>query len=132
MQRGSSRQNVHNDDEAKKEMQGRLKSGHITRVEEWDDPEPGADDDPAVAEGPVPVPGAADEAEAQDEALRFDLARHLTRTAFPADREGLERALEDDYAPDSLVETVRELPENETTYRNVQEVMAALGRRPQA
>lgn len=132
MQRGSSRQNVHNDDQAKKEMQGRLKSGHTTRVEEWHDPEPGADDDPAVAEGPVPVPGTASEAEAQDEALRFDLARHLRRTAFPADREGLERALEDDYAPDSLLDEVRELPEDGATYRNVQEVMTALGRRPEA
>jgi len=132
MQRGSGRQNVHSDDEAKREMQGRLKSGHITRAEEWDDPEPGADDDPAVAEGPVPVPGAADEAEAQDEALRFDLARHLRRTVFPADRAGLERELADEHAPDSLLETVRELPEGETAYRNVQEVMAALGRRPDA
>jgi hypothetical protein len=38
----------------------------------------------------------------------------------------------DQYAPDSLVETVRELPKGGGTYGNVQEVMSALGRKPQA
>lgn len=132
MQRGSGRQNVHSDDEAKREMQGRLKSGHVTRAEEWDDPEPGADDDPAVAEGPVPPPGTPGTEEAEDEALRSELARHLGRGPFPSDRSGLERALQDAYAPDQLVETVRELPDGDASYRNIQEVMAALGRKPQA
>jgi hypothetical protein len=132
MQRGSDRLNVHRDDEAKREMQGRIRSGHATRAEEWDDPEPGADDDPEVTDRPVPVPGAADPEEAEAEALRSDLARHLGRGAFPADREGLKRTLMDQYAPDSLVETVRELPKGGGTYGNVQEVMSALGRKPQA
>lgn len=132
MQRGSDRLNVHRDDEAKREMQGRIRSGHPTRDREWDDPEPGADDDPEVTERPVPVLGAAARAEAEDEALRSDLARHLGRGAFPASREGLKRTLLDQYAPDSLVETVRELPRDGGTYGNVQEVMAALGRKPQA
>lgn len=132
MQRGSDRLNVHRDDEAKREMQGRIRSGHPTRAEEWNDAEPGADDDPEVTERPVPVLGAADREEAEAEALRSDLARHLGRGAFPADREGLERALTDRYAPDTLVETVRELPGNGGPYGNVQEVMAALGRKPQA
>ncbi|WP_314174496.1 DUF2795 domain-containing protein [Streptomyces winkii] len=132
MQRGSDPLNVHRDDEAKKEMQGRIRSGHPTRAEEWDDPEPGADDDPEVTEHPVPVLGGAGQEEAEDEALRSDLARHLGRGAFPADREGLKRALLDQYAPDFLVETVRELPKSRDTYGNVQEVMAALGRKPQA
>jgi hypothetical protein len=132
MQRGSDRLNVHRDDEAKREMQGRIRSGHPTRAEEWDDPEPGADDDPEVTERPVPVLGAAAQAEAEDEALRSDLARHLGRSAFPADRDGLKRTLLDQYAPDSLVETVRELPKDGDSYANVQEVMVALGRRPLA
>jgi hypothetical protein len=132
MQRGSDRLNVHRDDEAKREMQGHIRSGHPTRAEEWDDPEPGADDDPEVTERPVPAAGAADPEEAEAEALRSDLARHLGRGAFPADREGLKRALMDQYAPDFLVETVRELPKDGDSYENVQEVMAALGRKPQA
>src|SRR5690606_27735122 len=67
MQRGSDHLNVHRDDEAKREMQGWLRSGHPTRAEEWDDAEPGADDDPEVTERPVPAPGAADPAEAEAE-----------------------------------------------------------------
>ena len=70
--------------------------------------------------------------EVEDELLRSELARHLGRSAFPTDREGLKRTLMDQYAPDYLVETVRELPKDGGTYRNVQEVMAALGRKPRA
>jgi len=132
MQRGSDQLSAHRDDEAKREMQGWLKSGHPTRAEEWDDAEPGADDDPEVTERPVPPGGAANREEAEDEALRSDLARHLGRHSFPADREALKRELMHQYAPDPLVETVRGLPKDGGTYGNVQEVMAALGRKPQA
>ncbi|SCK41482.1 DUF2795 domain-containing protein [Streptomyces sp. WMMB 322] len=133
MQRGSDPLNVHRDDEAKREMQGWIRSGHPTRAEEWDDPEPGADDDPEITEHPVQQGRRdPDREEAEDEALRSELARHLGRRAFPADREGLKRTLLDQYAPEPLVETVRELPKDGDTYGNVQEVMAALGRKPQA
>lgn len=131
MQRGN-RLNVHRDDEVKRELQGLIRSGHPTRAEEWDDPEPGADDDPAVAERmlPAPVPGGMGREEAEAEALRSDLARHLGRHSFPAAREGLRRALEEQHAPDALLDAVRELPDHDGTYGNVQEVMAALGRKP--
>ena len=132
MQRGSDQLSAHRDDEVKQEMQGWLKSGHPTRAEEWDDAEPGADDDPEVTERPVPPAGAGGREEAEDEALRSDLARHLGRRSFPADREALKRELMHQYAPDPLVQTVRELPKDGGTYGNIQEVMAALGRKPQA
>ena len=130
-QRGNSRLNVHRDDEMKHELQGMLRGDHPTRAEEWNDPEPGADDDPALAERDVPPRGAADVREAEDEAFRFELARHLPRTLFPAKRETLLRALFATRAPDDLVETVRQLPINRS-FVNVQEVAAALGRRPRA
>lgn len=131
MQRGSDRMNVHRDDEMKKEMQGRLRSGHATRAEEWNDPEPEADDDPEVTNRAVPTRGGADPVEAQDEELRSDLARHLSRHAFPGGRGDLRRALEDANAPDGLLAEVDALPEG-GRYRNVQEVMTALGRKPQS
>ena len=71
MQRGSSRLSAHRDEEMKQELQGLIRSGHPTRVEEWHDPEPAADDDPEVTTGPVPSPGATGRAEA----LRFEFAR---------------------------------------------------------
>ncbi|MGW0709579.1 DUF2795 domain-containing protein [Streptomyces sp. NPDC002643] len=106
MQRRSDRLNVHRDDEMKHEMQGLLRSGHHTRVEEWHDPEPPAEDDPEVAYGPV-TPG---DSAARVEALRSELARFLSRSDFPAGPAPLVRALRDRHAPDTLVETVERLP----------------------
>src|SRR5882724_5533034 len=54
MERGSNRLSVHRDEEMKHELQGLLRSGRSTRTEEWNDPEPTADDDdPVIAGGPV-------------------------------------------------------------------------------
>ena len=132
MQRGSSRLNVHRDDELKHELQDRLRCGHPTRAEERHDSEPEADDDPRPsAGGPVPPKGSPARAEAEAEALRSDLARHLGRGVFPADRRAVVRTLLERNAPDTLVETARELPSGDR-YGNVGEVMSALGRRPRA
>jgi Protein of unknown function (DUF2795) len=136
MQSGPDQISAYRDEVVKQEMQGWLRSGHPTRAEEWDDVEPGADDDPEITERPVAppmsLPGTAAGEETEDEALRSELARHLRRHAFPTDREGLKRELMDGYAPEPLVETVRELPKSGGTYGNVQEVMAALGRKPRS
>ncbi|NGN69677.1 DUF2795 domain-containing protein [Streptomyces sp. A7024] len=123
MQRRSDRLSVHKDDELKHELQGMLRSGHPTRTEEWHDPEPGADDDPAATTGPVPAPGSG----GLWEGVRFELARHFARTPFPAKRAALVRVLHERHAPDPLIDVVRELPENET-YRTVQDVAEALRR----
>ncbi|MFG2193599.1 DUF2795 domain-containing protein [Streptomyces sp. NPDC048639] len=123
MERGSNRLNVHRDDEMKHELQGLLRSGHPTRAEEWHDPEPAADDDPEVAWGPIPARGSIGDAET----LRYELARHLARTPFPAKRRQLLHTLEERHAPDRLVEIVGDVPPHDT-YRNVQEVVEALGR----
>ncbi|WP_338895027.1 DUF2795 domain-containing protein [Streptomyces sp. TG1A-60] len=109
MQRGSDRLNVHRDDEMKQELQGLLRSGHPTRTEEWNDPEPYAEDDPEVAYGPV----TPDRAPARVDALRLELARVLGRTSFPAGPAELIRVLRDQHAPDGLVEPVERLPRKE-------------------
>lgn len=106
MQRGSDRLGVHRDDEMKHELQGLLRSGHPTRTEEWHDPEPAADDDPVVAGGPV-VPGRT---RADVTTVRYELARLLGRSPFPAGRRELFRILRDKHAPDGLVDAVRRLP----------------------
>jgi hypothetical protein len=121
MQRGSDRLNVHKDDEMKHELQGLLRSGRPTRSEEWHDPEPGAEDDPELATGPVPPPGFG----GGFHALRFELARYFGRTPFPAKRADLLRTLRERNAPDRLIDTVRELS-GHATYRNVQDVVVAL------
>ncbi|MFE1785427.1 DUF2795 domain-containing protein [Streptomyces sp. NPDC059506] len=119
MQRGSDRLSVHRDDEMKHELKGLLQSGHPTRVEEWNDPEPAADDDPDV----LPPGARAPEA---GERLRLELARHLARTAFPGKRSDMLRVLRERHAPDPLVELVERAPEDRT-YGTVRELVDALG-----
>ncbi|MFD3454681.1 DUF2795 domain-containing protein [Streptomyces sp. NPDC058691] len=126
MQRGSDRLSVHRDDEMKHELRGLLRSGHPTRVDEWHDPEPAADDDLAVVNGPV-LSGATD-----GTSLPFELARHLTRKTFPARRGDLLRALRDHHAPDPLTDLVDGLPGDNRRYANVQEVVRTLGMGPRA
>ncbi|GHI29728.1 hypothetical protein Sdagh_14580 [Streptomyces daghestanicus] len=105
MQRGSDRLSAHRDDEMKHELQGLLRSGHPTRTEEWHDPEPIAEDDPEVAYGPV----TPSRAPSSLESLRLELARNLTRGAFPAGPRELARGLRRGHAPDALVERVEGL-----------------------
>ncbi|MGP3971837.1 DUF2795 domain-containing protein [Streptomyces sp. 6N223] len=128
-QRGSDRLNVHRDDEMKHELGDRLRAERTSRAEEWRDPEPSAEDDPELARGPVPPRGDASTREAEDEAFRFELARHLRRTVYPARRRELLRVLQEENAPDPLIEAVRGLPPTDT-YANVQAVAEALGHGP--
>ncbi|GGS42012.1 DUF2795 domain-containing protein [Streptomyces griseoviridis] len=121
MQRGSDRLSAHRDDEMKHELQGLLRSGHPTRTEEWHDPEPIAEDDPEVAYGPV----TPSRAPSSLESLRLELARNLTRGAFPAGPRELARGLRRGHAPDALVERVEGLP-HEAHYTTVQELAEAL------
>jgi hypothetical protein len=123
MQRGSDRLSVRKDDEMKHELQGLLRSGHPTRVEEWHDPEPLADDDPAIAAGPVPTLGSL----GPEDELKVELARHLDRKVFPATGPELMRALNDRHAPARLIDLVSELPPKES-YRNAPDVVRALSR----
>ncbi|MES4902739.1 MULTISPECIES: DUF2795 domain-containing protein [unclassified Streptomyces] len=124
MQRGSDRLSVRKDDEMKHELQGLIRSGHPTRAEEWYDPEPAADDDPEATT--APPRGAGGEAEA----LRFELARHLGRTPFPAKRGALLHALHEAHAPDRLIELVGDRLPEDRTYRTVQELVSGLGLHP--
>ena len=121
MQRGSDRLNVHRDDEMKHELKGLLRSGHPTRVEEWHDPEPAADDDPEVWSGPVGGLGSP----ASLERMRLELARHLSRHAFPAHAGELARALRRSNAPGALIDAVARLPRS-TRYAHVQQLAEAL------
>ncbi|MFE3906611.1 DUF2795 domain-containing protein [Streptomyces sp. NPDC059153] len=133
MERGSSRLSPHEDDQRKHELQGFLRSGHTTHASEAYDPEPPADDDVHVDPGgPVPPPGEERQrarAEAEAEELRAELARRLSRAVFPADRASLLRALSGSYAPDALMDAVRDLPADDR-YANAGEITRALGYRP--
>lgn len=86
------------------------------------------EEDPEVSPGTRP---GSDEAvglgiSAADADRRAELARHLALAHFPARREELVGAAEEDFAPPDLVEALRALPPDEE-YGNVQAVWAAMG-----
>ncbi|MGY5046221.1 DUF2795 domain-containing protein [Streptomyces sp. 900105755] len=111
MQRGSARLNVHRDEEMKHELQGLLRSGHPTRTEDWNDPEPPAEDDPEVYRGAL-MPGTGEQP--APESVRLELSRYLTRHDFPAAARELAGLLGRRNAPDTLVERVSRLPRSAT------------------
>ncbi|MGV4984460.1 DUF2795 domain-containing protein [Streptomyces sp. NPDC001709] len=121
MQRGSDRLSVHRDDEMKHELKGLLRSGHPTRVEEWHDPEPAADDDPEVWSGPVGGLGSP----ASLERVRSELTRVLSRGSFPATARDVARMLRRHNAPAGVVDAVARLPHS-ARYENVQQLAEAL------
>ncbi|MFD7480212.1 DUF2795 domain-containing protein [Streptomyces sp. NPDC059837] len=123
MQRGSDRLSVHRDEEMKHELRGLLRSGHPTRTEEWHDPEPTADDDPEIARGPVAPNRAPDSIET----VRLELARFLSRTAFPSGPRDLANILRDKHAPDPLVEAVERRP-HKARYATVHELAESVVR----
>ncbi|MFH8487767.1 DUF2795 domain-containing protein [Streptomyces longisporoflavus] len=133
MDRGSNQVSPREDDERKHELEGYLRSGQHTHVEEANDPEPPADDDIVLdAGGPVPPPGEDRErarSAAEADALRLELSRHLERSTFPADRQSLLSTLEAHHAPEQALEAVRQLPDGKT-YGDVTEAVRALGGAP--
>ncbi|MDQ1041226.1 hypothetical protein QFZ75_007642 [Streptomyces sp. V3I8] len=135
MERGSNPVGPRKDDEMKHELEGYLRSGQHTHVEEGNDPEPAADDDIRVDPGgPVPPPGAERDrarADSERESLRLEMARHLEGAVFPADRQTVLDVLEAHHAPDTVLEAARRLPDS-GTYANVTEIVTAAGDSRQA
>lgn len=127
MQRGSDRLSAHRDDEMKHELKDLLRSGHPTRTEEWQSPEPAAEDDPQLWRGPV-VPGDGGPAPSL-ESVRLELARFLGRGSFPAGPGELSGTLRRHHAPDDLVDAVHELSRQER-YANLQELAVAVSTGP--
>lgn len=123
MQRGSARLSVHRDEEMKHELRGLLRSGHPTRTEEWHDPEPTADDDPELVRGPV----SPNRAPSSVETVRLELARFLSRTAFPAGPRELAGVLRDKHVPDPLIASVERLP-HKARYTTVHELAESVVR----
>ena len=122
MERESTKHGPVQDDELKHETEA-LEHGAPRRphIEEWREVEP-TGDIPAV-ERQAPEP---DDQEAEDIALRSELARLLTRDEFPADRDTLLACLEDKDAPGALTARVADLP-GDQSFATVHDVMVALG-----
>ena len=116
------------DEELEHEIQGMLKGERATRAAEWRDPEPVAEGDPDIDRAPdgTLVGGTPVGMDADAVVRRAELARWLTRAAFPGTRaEIVEKAL-DNRAPDAVVAELERLPEGET-FERIGDVARALG-----
>ena len=116
------------DEELEHEIQGMLKGEHATRSEEWREVEPPAEGDPDVDADPAGTLVGGTPVGMDEDAVvaRAELARWLTRAAFPGDRDALVEAALDARAPDAVVDEIRRLPEGQT-YERIGDVVRALG-----
>ncbi|NUP31905.1 MAG: DUF2795 domain-containing protein [Streptomycetaceae bacterium] len=123
--RGSDKHGPMLDDAMRSEVDSELRSGHSSRMHEWLEAEPEGDDQaPAFPRG-GPPPGSSEGLTPADVEFRSQLARHLDRSTFPADRNALTRGLVAHHAPEPLVEAVRGL-RGGRKYRNVDEAARAI------
>ncbi|NSC20790.1 DUF2795 domain-containing protein [Streptomyces albus subsp. chlorinus] len=112
------------DDEAKKRLRGDLRSNReeAREMEPSGEDQPEADRDPqALRTGGTPAGMTP-----RDVELRSEIARYLGRHLYPTGREEVLDALRAEHAPDRLVDLAAGLPAD-ARYRNVQELVQALG-----
>jgi hypothetical protein len=128
-QPGSSTNSPRRDDELAAETSGYTQGGgSAPRVEEWHDPEPSGEDQPAASEldESAGVGGSPPGMDAEDVAGRSELARYVSPSAFPGDRAALVASARDNNAPDHIVSQLDGLPDGRR-YVNVSAVWEALG-----
>jgi uncharacterized protein DUF2795 len=121
MERRSTKHGPQRDDQLKHELQS-MERGAPQRphIEEWREVEPAGD---------VPVAGRQPPGHhqaAEDIALRSELARVLSRSDFPADRDTLLGRLSDADAPAGLVARLARVTADRP-FTSAHEVMVALG-----
>ena len=127
MERGSDKHGPRIDDAMEHEVEGLLRSGRSSRAEEWREAEPSGEDEPdsdRVPDGTF-VGGTPDGMSANDVEGRAELAAALGRV-YPADREALIAAAEQNNAPDSLLAELRRLPPGRQ-FENMNDVWTTLG-----
>jgi len=128
MERGSDKHSPRADDELAHEVQGMIKAGRSTHMEEWNDPEPSGEDQPDVDRDPAgTLQGAVpDGMTSRDVEMRSALAQALGKNVYPATGRKLVDRARGNEAPDDVVSRLEELPADQT-FGNVQEVWTTLG-----
>ncbi len=126
-ERGSAKHGPRVDEEQKHEVEGAVRGGGPAHAEEWLNPEPfgDVDEDPARRYPPGHEPGTAEGITPGNVERRSTLAKWLSDARWPADRDELLAHAEEKMAPDSLVASLRDLPDGE--FHNIGEVARALG-----
>ncbi|WP_235564417.1 DUF2795 domain-containing protein [Modestobacter sp. Leaf380] len=121
------------DDEMAGEVEGMVRAGRATHADEFLDPEPAGEDEPAVdrSAGGTLTGGTPEGVDADTVQLRAELARWLDRADFPATGGELVEAARDHRAPDAVADELAKLPAGET-FTRIGEVVRALGHETEA
>lgn len=121
MERGNAKHGAVRDEEMARETEAMVRGApQRPHTEQWRETEPLDDGGPA-AERPRPRASLN-----RDMELRSELARIMTRDAFPVGRDTLADMLADAGAPADLAERVLQLPA-ERDFTSVHEILEALG-----
>ena len=127
MERGSDKHSPRVDEELDHETQSLQQGAPVeSRVEEHREQEGPGEDQPTPDARLTGGRATAASLDLDDAEARADIARFLTPSTFPADREALLADAQDNQAPAEVLERLQALPAGRA-YENVQDVWAALG-----
>jgi hypothetical protein len=125
----SSKHGPVQDEQLAHDVRGEVQGGRSSYAEEWRDPQAPGEDQPEVDQvlsgDRRGLPPGMTERDVEE---RSEIARFLGISAFPGDRDSLVTAALEHQATDHVVAELQRLPAGET-FRNVQEVVSALGYR---
>jgi uncharacterized protein DUF2795 len=127
LERGSDKHSPRIDDDMDQDARSLQQGSPVeSRVEEFREQEGPGDDQPTPDARLSGGRATAASLDLDDAETRADIARFLTPSAFPADRDTLLADAEANQAPDAVLERLRALPAGRP-FENVQDVWGTLG-----
>ena len=127
MERGSDKHSPRVDEQLDHDTRSLRQGAPVeSRVEEHREQEGPGDGQPTPDARLAGGRATAGSLDLDDAETRADIARFLTPSAFPADREALLADAEGNHAPATVVERLQALPAGRA-YENVQDIWGALG-----
>ena len=127
MERGSDKHSPRVDEQLDHDTRSLTQGAPVeSRVEEYREQEGPGEDQPTPDARLTGGRATAASLDLDDAEARADIARFLTPSVFPADREALLADAEANHAPEEVLERLRALPAGRA-YENVQEVWSTLG-----
>jgi hypothetical protein len=127
LERGSNKHSPRVDEQLDHDTRSLRQGAPVeSRVEEHREQEGPGEDQPTPDARLTGGRATAASLDLDDAEARADIARFLTPSAFPADREALLADAEGNHAPAAVVERLQALPAGRA-YENVQDIWGALG-----
>lgn len=128
MEHGRDKTGPARDDMMKKQLRGELAADQALRTDEEQELQPAGEDQPEARRAPRSAyRGSAPHGMTEEDVgTRSELAQHLGRSVYPADKATVVETLRRNHAPDRLVDLAERLPADER-YENVQSIAESLG-----